>query len=375
MRILIISASAGAGHTRAGNALAEAARAIHPDAEVSHVDILAFTAKAYRRAYATGYLTMVNEVPALWGYLYSASDHVKERKVRDKLVRFFDRIEFAAFRDHLRSWRPDVILATHFLPCQVLAPYRQKGEETWPIGVALTDFDAHAFWVQPTADRFFVASPEVRAVLAGRGIPAERIEVTGIPIAAAFSAPPERAAAREQLGLAADVPTVLVTAGGAGVGAFEVGVQAVLDCGPVQVLAVAGRNEALRERLATLPVPPGSSVRAFGFVTNIEQLMAAADLAVAKSGGLTTSECLALGLPMVVRDPIPGQEERNADFVIEAGAGVKAHGIDSLRFKVRELLADPTRLARMRKAARAVGHPQAATSIVRAIPRIHPSTE
>ena len=140
-----------------------------------------------------------------------------------------------------------------------------------------------------------------------------------------------------------DVPVVLVTSGGAGVGAFEEAVQVVLECGPVQVLAVAGRNgaEALRKRLAALPVPAGSSLHPFGFVSTIEELMAAADLAVAKSGGLTTSECLALGLPMVVRDPIPGQEERNADFILEAGAGVKAHGLASLRFKVAELLATP----------------------------------
>jgi processive 1,2-diacylglycerol beta-glucosyltransferase len=221
--------------------------------------------------------------------------------------------------------------------------------------------------LDPTAETRHVGSAEVRAVLAGRGIAAERIDVTGIPIARAFSGPHDRAAIRSRLELAEDRPVVLVTAGGAGVGAFADAVQAVLECGDVQVIAVAGRNEALRRRLAAHPPPAGTALRVFGFTTAIDELMAASDLTVAKSGGLTTSECLAMGLPMVVREPIPGQEERNADYVAEVGAGVKAHGLDSLRFKVRSLLEDPARLARMRAAARAAGRPDAAVAIARTV--------
>ncbi|MGV8042566.1 MAG: glycosyltransferase [Thermoanaerobaculaceae bacterium] len=115
----------------------------------------------------------------------------------------------------------------------------------------------------------------------------------------------------------------------------------VLECGPVQVLAVAGRNHAARQRLARMPVPPGSRLVPLGFVDNMAELLAAADLVVAKSGGLTTAECLAVGVPMVVRDPIPGQEERNADYLLEQGAGVKAHSLPVLRFKLSALLRDP----------------------------------
>jgi processive 1,2-diacylglycerol beta-glucosyltransferase len=130
------------------------------------------------------------------------------------------------------------------------------------------------------------------------------------------------------------------------------------------VIAVAGKNAALKVELEALPLPRGAVLRVFGFVTTIEELMGVADLAVTKSGGLTTSECLALGLPMLVRDPIPGQEERNCDFLLEAGAGLRANGPDSLRYKLRTLLADRPRLARMREAARRVGRPDAADRIV-----------
>ena len=141
----------------------------------------------------------------------------------------------------------------------------------------------------------------------------------------------------------------------------------MLECGPVQTLAVAGRNEPLRRNLEGFDVPPGSTLQAFGFVENMAELMAVSDLAVTKSGGLTSAECLAMGLPMIVRDPIPGQEERNADFVIEAGAGVKVHGLASLRFKLRTLLRDPARIERMSTAARRAGRPRAAETIVRQV--------
>jgi processive 1,2-diacylglycerol beta-glucosyltransferase len=367
MRILIVSASAGAGHVRAAQALEEAALHLHPEATARHLDILEFTAKAYRKTYAGGYLKMIDRAPALWGAIYRATDHVRQRRVLDRCVQIFDKLEFAGFRQALRDFVPDHVLATHFLPCQVLAPYRAKGRDTFPLALVLTDFDAHALWVQPTADRFFVASEELREVLAGRGIDRACITVSGIPIMAAFAARHDRPALQRRLALDPALPTVLVTAGGAGVGAFAATVQAVLQCGPVQVLAVAGRNDKARHGLDQFAPPAGSALRVFGFVEQIAELMAVADVAVAKSGGLTTSECLAMGLPMLIHDPIPGQEERNADHVLEAGAGLKAHGLESLRWKLGGLVRDPARLLRMREAARAAGRPDAAATIVRAL--------
>ena len=140
-----------------------------------------------------------------------------------------------------------------------------------------------------------------------------------------------------------------------------------LAAGSVQVLAVAGRNERARKELETLVPPPGSALRVFGFVEDVSALMAIADRVVGKSGGLTTAECLAMGLPMIVRDPIPGQEERNCDFLLEAGAGVRANGGAALSFKLESLLSDPRRWRRMRRAARLAGRPRAAGEILRAM--------
>lgn len=325
----------------------------------------------YKKAYAGSFLQIVNRAPGLWGHFYKASDRPGgQRRARAKLVRFFDRLEFARFRRFLKEFDPGSVIATHFLPCQVLAPDRRRGRFASPLGMAVTDFDVHAFWVQPTADRFFVGSEELAVRLAGRGIDAKRIRVTGIPIAPDFARPRDREALRRRLEISPDTPAVLIMGGGAGVGSLQDAVRVVLGCGAVHVLAVAGRNSSLKRSLEALPVPRGSGLTVFGFVDPIGDLMAAADLAVTKSGGLTTAECLAMGLPVVVRDPIPGQEERNCDFVLEAGAGVKAQGLDSLGYKVGCLLRDPARRRQMSSAARAAGRPGAAGEVVRAMTNV-----
>ena len=363
-RLLILSVRAGAGHTRVAQALEEAAKSRWPSATVRHVDILDFTGRIYREGYVRSYLEMVNHAPELWGYLYHASDHPPRHGIQEKVIRLFDRLEFARFRRFVRDFRPQAVLSTHFLAAQVFAPYRRRGRDRFSLGLVVTDFDVHSFWVQPTADRFFVATAEVRARLAEQGIPAARISVTGIPVRAAFTKRRSRARERARLGLANNRPVVLVMSGGMGVGSLAETAARVLRRGNVQVLAIAGRNEKAYEALRALRAPRGSTLRAFGFVENLAPLMAASDVFVGKSGGSTTAECLAMGLPMIVCDPIPGQEERNCDFLLEACAGVKAYGRASLSFKLDALLSDPVRLRRMRRAALRVARPNAAQEIV-----------
>jgi len=348
-------------------ALERAAQALWPRTEVLHRDVLDFTEPVYRKGYVQSYLEMVNRAPDLWGYLYHASDRPPKRNLQSRLVRVFDRLEFARFRGFVRDFGADAVLSTHFLPCQVFAPYRRRGRDRFPLGVVLTDFDAHAFWVQPTADRFFVPTAEVAAVLAGRGIAMEKISVTGIPIMPAFSKRQNRRALRARWGLSGRRPVILVMSGGAGVGALVEMVRRSLASGSVQVLAVAGRNEKARKELESLAPPSRSTLRVFGFVEDVSELMAVADLMVGKSGGLTTAECFAMGLPMIICDPIPGQEERNCDFVLEAGAGVRANGGAALSYKLSSLWSDPRRLGRMRRAARVAGRPRAAREILRAM--------
>ncbi len=366
MKLLIVSASAGSGHTRAAQALEEMARVRYPLADITHVDILSFGLTPYKRTYVSGYLQLVNHVPALWGYLYDAFDTVRHNaSVHQKILSAIDRLELRTFRSFVQEYAPDVVLATHFLPAQVFAVEAKRGRLPFTFGLAVTDFDVHAYWVQPSVDMYFVAMEETRAVLIGRGVRADRIHVTGIPISQAFTRQLQRARARTKLGVTDEMPVVLVMGGGVGIGSLEESVDAALACSPICVLAVAGMNDELRATLTAKRVPAGSRLHVFGFTNAIHELMAASDLVITKPGGLTSSECLAVGAPMILRDPIPGQEERNADTLLELGAAVKARGVDVLRYKIQVLLADRPHLARMHVAAKRAGRPDAAASILR----------
>ena len=367
MRLLLISANAGAGHIRAAAALEEAARENFPQVEIRNVDILSFTDPIYRRAYANSWLKMADNAPALWGYIYSTSDKAKAKKKQAALVRAFDRLEFRKFRRYVADYTPDVVICTHFLPGQILATSRKEKWGRFKFGCVLTDFDAHVLWAQPAFDSFFVGNEELVEILADKGMEREKISVTGIPIVNAFAQPLERKAAREKLGLRGDAPVVLCMGGGMGLGNMDVMVEAVVSMPPVQVLAVAGRNTKLKKDIEALKVPRGSELRVFGFVDNIPEMMAAADFAVSKSGGLSSSECLAIGLPMLVPNPIPGQEERNADFLAESGAAFKARGMGSFRHKLGRLLRDEALRAQMAQNAKRLGKPGAAKAIVQAM--------
>jgi len=169
---------------------------------------------------------------------------------------------------------------------------------------------------------------------------------------------------RARLGLRPEPPTVLVAAGGFGLGSVDETVATLADAAAdAQLLAVAGRNEKLRKALEEVAATRHGKVVPFGFVDNMHELMAASDFAVTKCGGLTSSECMAMGLPMVIVRPIPGQEERNSDFLLENGVAVRANSAAHLVFKVKRLLGDPARLEQMSAAAKRAARPRAAYEI------------
>jgi processive 1,2-diacylglycerol beta-glucosyltransferase len=198
-----------------------------------------------------------------------------------------------------------------------------------------------------------------------RGLADTRIEVTGIPIMPVFAEQRSREVCAKEAGIDPKRTTLLVMSGGLGVGAIDQLCERILTIpGDHQVIALAGKNAALLDKLKTIAAKYPGRFFPQGFTRTIERLMTCADLAVTKPGGLTTSECLAVGLPMLVVSPIPGQEERNTDYLLEAGAALKAHDLAGVDYRVRQLLAAPKRLAAMRERALAVATPQAAATVL-----------
>ncbi|MCB9931884.1 MAG: glycosyltransferase [Planctomycetes bacterium] len=367
MRLLMISALAGYGHVRAAQALEVRARELYPDAEVRNVDILDYTAAIYRKAYAASYLKLADRAPELWGYLFNKGDRPRAQKRQAAIIRAFDRIEFASFRAMLREFAPDHVLCSHFLPAQILLPYEGKDWVNFTLNLCVTDYVAHGFWAQLNATRIFVASGEAVEELVEKGIERERVRQCGIPIMPQFGREYDRAALCAKFDLDPQIPTVLAMSGGWGAAGLPRLVETIMGFAPVQVIAIAGRNERMREKVADVPAPAGSRCLALGFVDNIYEYMAVSDLCVTKSGGLTTAECLAMGLPMLIPNPIPGQEERNAEYVTENGAALIARSPGALKYKIGKFLGDPELRRRMQAAAKARSAPHAAEQILRSV--------
>jgi processive 1,2-diacylglycerol beta-glucosyltransferase len=278
----------------------------------------------------------------------------------------------------LDEFQPDLVISTHVLPAVVVSWLREKQRIHTPHVVVVTDFDVHGMWLCEHAEHYFVALEETKRHVEALGVPADKVSATGIPIHPVFAQTQEKAEARRLLGLDPDLVTILVTSGSWGLGPVEELVHSLQSLQTsVQVIAVCAMNEPLKRRIDGIARAclPDSLVKVtcLGWTDQMHVCMSAADLVAGKTGGLTTSEALTKGLPFLIVNPIRGQEERNADHLLEEGAAIRCNNFPVLAYKVDKLLHDPKRLARMRANARRLGRPRAAFDIVRQLLPLRPS--
>jgi len=359
-KILVLSVSAGAGHVRAAQALVAAAAGL-PDVEVVHCDVLDFVPAAFRKLYAEFYLDLVGRHPHLWAYLYDKADRAPREAWFSRMRRAVERLNTRALHEEVARQGADAIVCTHFLPAELLARRIAHGEAVPPVWVQVTDYDVHRLWVQPGMRGYLVAGDETAFRLRELLPDTPRIAVTGIPVLPPFAQRHDRAACAAELGIDPQRTTVLVMTGGAGIGSGAAMVERLLAIdGDFQIVALAGRNEALLAAYHRLAAAQPQRLWPLGFTTTVERVMACADIAVTKPGGLSISECLAVGLPMVLIAPIPGQEERNASHLLEQGAALLALDATALEYRIRRLLADPALRAGLRQRCLAIRRPAAA---------------
>jgi processive 1,2-diacylglycerol beta-glucosyltransferase len=365
-RVLILSASAGAGHLRAAQAIERALDETGGAKEVRNVDTLDYTNPVFRNLYSKAYIEMVNRTPELLGWLY---DHLDKPWKHERRRLAFEKLNTRPFVKLLESYRPEIAICTHSLPAEIISWLKSKEKLETRQAIVVTDLDVHAMWLCRHFERYFVAIEETRVHMESLGVPASKITVSGIPIDPAFARPKDKAEMRGKYGLKPDLTTILVSAGGFGVGPIETLMASL--CGlehPAQVVAICGRNEKLKARLDVQAsgLPPSSRVtlRPIGFTEAMDEYMAASDLLLGKAGGLTTSEALARGLALVIVNPIPGQEERNSDHLLEEGAAIRCNNPGALAYKVDRLLDDPARFAAMRANALRLARPRAAFDVV-----------
>ena len=363
--LMVLSVSAGAGHVRAAEAICSQAGTSHAHVRARHIDVMDFSSFTLRKVYTRLYMAVINCFPSLWHQIYHRTDRSGSNGLFDRLRRAMEKASVMRLLKEIERVKPDAIVCTHFLPAEILARMRRNGRLHCPVWVQVTDFDVHRMWVHNGITGYFAGNEEVAYRLRDKGVPAHAIRVTGIPVMAEFGQAPDRAACARELGIDPTRTTVLLMGGGAGMGKLEQTAERLmqLNC-DFQLIVMAGKNLTTLACLRMLEKRYPGRLVAYGYTGHVAKLMACSDLAITKPGGLTVSECLAMGLPMILYQPIPGQEERNADYLLEQGVALKASNAATLEYRLIELLRDPERLASMRSRATGLGKANAARAVV-----------
>ena len=362
-RVLILAAGVGSGHNQAASAVEAALATLKTGDEVRRLDILETTNEVFNRLYDDAYFALVSEAPWLVGWGYDQAD--APFKLRS-IVTWLEQLNTIPFLREVRDYDPDLVICTHFLPARLVSIMLARRQLRAALTVVTTDYDFQGLWLTSPFSHLFAARDESREYLTTIGLPTDRVSACGIPVRQGLGDPVDREAVLQRFDLRPDLPVVLISAGAAG-GAYttQIVAQTLRMTSPFQAVVVCGRNAELKTSVEAQVAGRPESYRVLGYTTEMADLMRISSLFVGKPGGLSSSECMAVGLPMVIINPIPGQEVRNSDYLLEEGAAVRCNYATTVGHKIDQLLADPERLAHLAANARRVGRPNAGRDVAR----------
>ena len=364
-KVLILSVSAGDGHTHAAEALHAHSKEHDLAVDATHLDVMDYVPSEFRKVYTDYYFNLVNKAPDLWGNIYDINSEDRRDMGAKKVLRGIEQLNTVALRKAITHFSPEAIVCTHFLPAEILSRMIRRERLTSPVWVQVTDFDLHRLWLHDHMTGYFAANEEVAFRMQATGVDAKKIRVTGIPIMPAFSKSFNRKKCAQAIGLNPAVKTFLLMGGGAGLGDLATVAENLLRLrDDFQLIVLAGKNAKALASLRLLTEHYPKRLVPVRFTPDVAQLMACADVVITKPGGLTTSECLAMGLPMIINAPIPGQEERNADYLLEQGVALKAFDAVTLSYRVSHLLENPMQLQQMTEKASQLGMPHAGKHVI-----------
>jgi len=361
MKVLVVYASAGAGHLKAAEAISAHLKRSRPDCRSENIDILRYTNPAFRASYNT-YSFLVKYAPSLWrlGFLITAFRAL--RPFTRPLARLISRLSARKFSEFLLKENPDCVISTHFLPSEITARLKACGEIRSRVITVITDFGVHPFWINAGTDLYVVASDVTRQKLIAEGIPGDLISALGIPVNDKFLGAFRKDELSKKFNLRERQCTALLVTGSFGIGPIEKIVDAL--SGAVQMLVVCARNKKLFARLQRKNYP---GVRVFGFVDNIQELMAVSQIIITKPGGLSIAESLVMELFPIFIAPIPGQETENARILSSYGLGICTDDIAAIKGAVLTLCAQPEKLESALKIIRQLKKPNATKDICDAV--------
>ncbi|NLF31238.1 MAG: hypothetical protein GX591_10180 [Planctomycetes bacterium] len=361
--MLFVTAGVGAGHNQAARALQAGLAEADPTLPTDWVDILDYANPLFRLAYAGGYATAVTRLPRAYGWGFRRTDRPggPRRTLSERLRISMETLAVRKFTAWLMDQRPALVVHTHFLAPPVIGRLIDRGAGGLAHMVVVTDYYVHRYWYAEHVDRYFIAADSGIERLAGFGVDPGRITVSGIPVHPKWTAPFDADAARRAWKLPADRPLVIVSGGALfTVGPIDEMVERMCRLMPEAIIAVlAGTDKDLLGRLGRRSEAGGDcpQLRPVGFTDRVHELSRLASLIVGKPGGMTVTESLTAGTPMLLLSPVPGQEAHNADWLARGGAAVVARPHDDVAARAAELIHDPPALQELRRHALALARP------------------
>lgn len=367
MKVLIFYASYGGGHLNAAKSIDECIKNNYKDVDTELIDCMKYVNKTVEKITTGAYRQMAKKAPWAWGTIYSTSQkgplaHLSSRSNKIMAIKLLKL---------LREKNPDIIISTHPFSSQMCSYLKRKGKITSKIATIMTDFAPHDQWLvgHDFTDYFFVAHDKMKNYLIGKDIPENKIFVSGIPISNKFLKSYNKKKILEEYTLDENKQTILFFGGGEfGLGKtktlsiFENFVTSKL---PIQIIAISGRNPKMKEGFEEIVERNNAKdfVRILGFTNQVPELMSISDLVVTKPGGLTTSESLASNLPMVIINPIPGQEEENAEFLEDKGIAIWLKKSTDAKKEIINLLSNSDKLAQMKENTSILAKPNSTKTI------------
>jgi processive 1,2-diacylglycerol beta-glucosyltransferase len=349
------------GHHRASLAIEKALREIDGNVRTQNIDALYYTNAFLGRRIYKLYLFVIKRLPRVWDYLYDNNGVLEKLK---KLRALVHKLNDKKIKKLLNEFSPELIVCTQAFPCGLIADFKSRHRLKIPLVAVLTDYVAHSYWLNDFVDMYIVPTSLIEKKLKARGIPGRRIKILGIPIDPKFRQNNNGRADLQQLGLEPHLPTIMVMGGNEGLGPMEKTVQALDELNrPLQLIVVCGRNKKLYRKLRKNRNDFRKPVSIMAYSNRIDDLMAMSTLIVGKPGGLTSAEALSKSLPLIIVNPLPGQESRNTQFLLEAGVALKTNSLPELKNLIEKLLGDNIRLDNLRRKARSFAQPDSALRI------------
>jgi processive 1,2-diacylglycerol beta-glucosyltransferase len=363
-KVLLLYISEYSGHHCASIAIEKVLHDLEPDITTLNINSFNYTNPILEKVINRAYMGVVRRTPELWDYLYDNPNVVRNtQKLRDAIHRF----NTGKLKTLIDEVRPDAIVCTQAFPCGMIADYKKSLGLTIPLIGVLTDYAPHSYWVYNNVDMYVVPSVETGRKLVDNGIDPRRVEAFGIPIDAKFQSVHDRSAICRRLGLDPDVPTVLIMGGTQGLGPIGQVMKIIdsSDCLDLQVIVACGTNRKLYKWLKARHFRKRAVI--FPYAENIDELMAVSTVIMTKPGGITTAEALAVGVPMLIINPLPGQEAMNTKFLLREGVAVKAENADDVAVLLGELLYNKDKLKAMGRRARELARADSAVKIAKLV--------